>query len=80
MQNDSILSTGRARRATAARYPSRVGRWQAALAAIGAGLMTWLQGASSRRALLSLSDHELRDIGLSRADAERRNWKSFWQP
>ena len=31
-----------------------------------------------RRALFALSDHMLRDLGLSRADAYREATRSFW--
>ena len=33
----------------------------------------------SRQRLLMLDDHLLKDIGLSRADAEREGRKSFWK-
>ena len=33
----------------------------------------------SRQRLLMLDDHLLKDIGLSRADAQRESSKSFWQ-
>lgn len=32
----------------------------------------------SRRALLELDEHLLKDIGISRADAEREARRSFW--
>jgi uncharacterized protein YjiS (DUF1127 family) len=34
--------------------------------------------ARERRALMALSDHTLKDIGLSRADAYREGKRSFW--
>jgi uncharacterized protein YjiS (DUF1127 family) len=43
-------------------------------------LLTWLERARQRRHLLSLSDHMLRDIGLSRADVEGEAGKPFWRP
>ena len=43
-------------------------------------LLTWLDRARQRRHLLTLSDHMLRDIGLSRADVESEAGKPFWRP
>jgi len=34
----------------------------------------------SRRDLLALDDHMLKDIGISRADAVREGDKPFWRP
>ncbi len=42
-------------------------------------LSTWQERARGRRALASLDDHLLRDIGLSRADVERERVKPFWR-
>ena len=39
----------------------------------------WFMRAESRRAMAMLSDHVLRDIGLTRADAERELLKPFWR-
>ncbi|MEO1330528.1 MAG: DUF1127 domain-containing protein [Pseudomonadota bacterium] len=36
------------------------------------------QVARERRALRELSDHQLRDLGLSRADVEREAHRPFW--
>lgn len=41
-------------------------------------LFDCLEVMQQRRALLALSDHELKDIGLSRADALREGQRSFW--
>ncbi len=43
-------------------------------------LLEWHERARQRRQLLSLSDHMLKDIGISRADAEGEASKPFWQP
>ena len=43
-------------------------------------LLTWQQRARERRQLESLSDHMLRDIGLSRADVFAEASKPFWRP
>ena len=52
------------------------------LAAIAANLLNrallWLEVRRQRRQLQSLSDAMLRDIGLSRADAERESTRPFW--
>ena len=42
-------------------------------------LLTWQERASERHLLMSLEDHMLRDIGLSRADALREAAKPFWR-
>ena len=60
---------------TAARRP--------ATAATGLTLLldrftAWLEVRRQRRHLLSMSDSMLRDIGLSRADAEREAGRPFW--
>ncbi len=43
-------------------------------------LFAWHERARQRRQLLSLSDHMLKDIGISRADAAAEANKPFWQP
>ena len=43
-------------------------------------LLTWLDRARQRRHLRTLSDHMLRDIGLSRTDVESEAGKPFWRP
>lgn len=40
--------------------------------------LLWLEVRRQRRQLQSLSDAMLRDIGLSRADAERESTRPFW--
>ena len=42
-------------------------------------LTTWQQRASMRHQLRTLDDRILKDIGLSRADAEREGGKYFWR-
>lgn len=56
--------------------------WAAAGAALGGivtTLMVWYDRARERRALLGLSDPQLRDIGISRADAGGEGDKPFWR-
>ena len=42
-------------------------------------LLLWQERLSQRAALRSLSDHHLKDMGLSRADAEGEAGKPFWR-
>ena len=39
----------------------------------------WRSRAEMRRAMSMLSDHVLRDIGLTRADVDREVMKPFWR-
>ena len=41
-------------------------------------LRTWLQRSRQRRALAELDDRMLRDIGITRPQAEREAAKPFW--
>jgi uncharacterized protein YjiS (DUF1127 family) len=43
-------------------------------------LLTWQQRARDRHQLQTLSDHMLRDIGLTRADVFAEASKPFWRP
>ncbi|MGH6900543.1 MAG: DUF1127 domain-containing protein [Geminicoccaceae bacterium] len=45
-------------------------------AAVGSG---WLDRSRQRRQLAHISDHMLRDIGLTRADARAEAEKPFWR-
>ena len=38
----------------------------------------WIERSRNRRALAKLDDHLLRDVGISRAGAEREAAKPFW--
>jgi uncharacterized protein YjiS (DUF1127 family) len=42
-------------------------------------LLIWYQRSQQRRQLQSLSDHMLRDIGLTRADVFAESSKPFWR-
>jgi uncharacterized protein YjiS (DUF1127 family) len=42
-------------------------------------LMVWHDRVRERRALLGLNDLQLRDIGISRADAGSEGEKPFWR-
>ena len=43
-------------------------------------LAIWRARARGRAELMALSDHMLKDIGLSRCDAYREYRKPFWRP
>ena len=42
-------------------------------------LMDWHERARQRRALLTLDDRMLKDIGISRAEAEHEACQPFWR-
>lgn len=46
---------------------------------IVATVETWLERRRQRRALLELSDHVLKDIGIGRSEAFQEGRKPFWQ-
>jgi uncharacterized protein YjiS (DUF1127 family) len=60
------------------RLSSRLGGVQRVVALGLARLLRWHQLAHERRALLALSDHMLKDIGITRAEAEREASRPFW--
>jgi uncharacterized protein YjiS (DUF1127 family) len=39
----------------------------------------WIERARERQALAALNDHELRDIGITRAEAAREAERPFWK-
>ena len=70
--------------------PGLLGRRHAAAirfaAAFTRGMLTaadtfqlWTERYRQRRALVMLSDHMLKDLGLSRSDAGREGGKRFWE-
>ncbi len=50
------------------------------LAVLWETLFTWRARVNQRRRLAALEDHQLKDMGISRADAEREAGKPFWRP
>ena len=48
-------------------------------AVLAEGVLAWFERARQRRQLGELSDHMLKDIGLSRADVETEVAKPFWR-
>jgi uncharacterized protein YjiS (DUF1127 family) len=63
------------------RLASRVGQRIHALLARGLDVLcTWQHRHRGRRALRQLDEWLLKDIGVSRAEAEREARKPFWRP
>ena len=58
----------------------RARSWRRALERACDRLLTWQERSRQRHQLASLSDHMLRDIGLTRADVMAETTKRFWQP
>jgi uncharacterized protein YjiS (DUF1127 family) len=56
-----------------------VGRLGDGAGRVAEGALIWLERARQRRQLAELSDHMLRDIGLTRADAWAEAEKPFWR-
>lgn len=42
-------------------------------------LLRWLDRSRQRRKLCELSDHMLKDLGLTRVDVMRESSKGFWR-
>ena len=76
------MSTIQARTACAARsgWIRQASAWSRAVSRAIDLLLIWQQRARDRRQLESLSDHMLRDIGLTRADVYAEASKPFWRP
>lgn len=51
----------------------------ALLRSVLATLMAWQERASQRHLLAQLGERELKDMGISRADAESEARKPFWR-
>jgi uncharacterized protein YjiS (DUF1127 family) len=54
-------------------------RCRTALSTILSVVLEWHERSRSRRMLETLDDHQLRDVGLSRADVWRESRKPFWR-
>jgi uncharacterized protein YjiS (DUF1127 family) len=74
------LTTARvARRDGASSRARRRPSWAPHLWRVVDLLLIWQERARDRRQLQSLSDHMLRDIGLTRADVFAEASKPFWR-
>ncbi|MBM3596877.1 MAG: DUF1127 domain-containing protein [Alphaproteobacteria bacterium] len=49
------------------------------ISALVARLLLWQERAAERQYLSTMADHELRDLGLSRADILQEAAKPFWR-
>jgi len=56
-----------------------VGQATGFLASLIEAPFVWLERVQDRRRMADLDDHLLRDIGLSRAEAERVAARPFWR-
>lgn len=72
----SPMITGRAM----ARWLLRTDHWRSWTIAAISMVALWLERDRSRRVLATLDDDRLRDIGVSRADAQFESEKPFWMP
>ncbi|WP_022963990.1 DUF1127 domain-containing protein [Halopseudomonas pelagia] len=62
-----------------ARSPRRLtGQAKALMLAVVRRVQRWQRLAYERRLLGSLDQHQLRDIGISRAEAQRESARPFW--
>ena len=68
-----------AREPVVPRRPREVGQGDSIAARIVRTLAAWLRRARGRTQLARLSERELRDIGLTPADAARECAKPFWR-
>jgi uncharacterized protein YjiS (DUF1127 family) len=55
-------------------------RWSRRRADPTETLRLWIRRSRSRRSLAELNDHDLADIGLSRAQAHFESERPFWRP
>jgi uncharacterized protein YjiS (DUF1127 family) len=74
-----ISSTVARRYSGSSLIDSVVVRGLAVRAAAIARMTEWQQRVAGRRELMSLTERDLRDIGISRSDAEAEASKPFWQ-
>jgi uncharacterized protein YjiS (DUF1127 family) len=80
MSTIQLTTTPAARRHGASRRARRPSFWARGVQRAVDLLLTWQHRARDRQQLQSLSDHMLRDIGLTRADVFAEASKPFWRP
>jgi len=75
------MSTLHQRRAAPRRFswPQAGGRVAILVAGVAAMLAEWRRRARARAELGRMSDRELRDLGVTRAEAEREALRPFWR-
>lgn len=61
------------------RMPSFMRSARSCLRCVGQRLIRWRRLSYERRLLASLDDRMLRDIGVSRSDADEESRKPFWR-
>jgi len=61
------------------RQPLQIDHWRTWMVAAVSTVALWLERGCSRRVLATLDDHQLRDIGVTRAEAQLESAKPFWR-
>lgn len=77
-QSQDFVASSPFSAAASPRLPILAALNRAALAGIG-GLLDWQRRARERQHLAYLSEADLKDVGLSRADILRETDKPFWR-
>lgn len=79
MAQTSIFSGSLSGRSLSRQRAHRVTNSIGSFTLVVESFMAWRERARSRRDLMRLTEHQLKDIGLSRHDAEAEFQKPFWQ-
>jgi uncharacterized protein YjiS (DUF1127 family) len=80
LRSPAVIMRGWRPRAIESAKPSWLwGRFSTIVAGLSGRIRQWEELAHSREFLLRLDDHGLRDIGLTRMDAQRELNKPFWR-
>jgi len=61
-------------------FPQTLSAWRDGAYRLLLLVDSWLERRRQRRSLLGLSDHMLKDIGVTRGEALREGAKPFWRP
>ncbi len=62
-----------------ASFPQTPSAWRDGTYRLLLAVDSWLERRRQRRSLLELSDHMLKDIGVTRVEALREGAKPFWR-